>query len=169
MKRRLLAALGIATCVGMLVYVSLPKPYIPPYDANLVRLAASELQGYCAGDTFWKTGGYGNKTTAASCRKAKARQYDAKPNLLKVVRAFCQAIVDNGWDGGDVETCRGIMASNQYWPTYDGGITDQWNRARPYPGTLVDLGTSNSGGDTSRTGGHQGNTRSGDSGMRGYP
>ena len=165
--RLLFSFIGISTIVLSLVYISLPVGHIPPYDANLIRLAESELQGYCAGETFWKTGGAGNGSEAASCRATRGKTMSDASNLQVVPEAFCRAIVDAGWQEGTNADCRGILSSSQLWPTYDGALSDQWNRARPYPGSIIIL-TPGSSGDSSRTGGHQGNDR-GDAGMRGYP
>ncbi len=156
-KRRALAAGGIFVIAVSLFYISQPVGHIPPYDANLTRLAESQLQGYCAGKTFWISGGVGDAGQASLCRQQLKGKYSDKPNLRQVQPAFCQAIVDEGW-AGTVSDCLAIMSQNEYWPTYDGGITNSWNRARPYPVTIggSSVGSQNGG---SRTGGHQGNTR----------
>ena len=168
MKIRLLLGLaGIATIFGMLIYISIPAGHIPPYDANLVRLAESELQGYCAGESFWKSGGNGSGSIAKQCRSQRVKQKSDLPNVQEVPRAFCQAIVDMGWKAGTVAICEQILNDDQLWPTYDGSLSNQWNRARPYPGSLIILKSGRTK-DNSRTGGHQSNTRN-DSGMRGYP
>ena len=146
---------GILAIVLAIAYIVRPVPHIPPYDANLVRLAESQRQGYCSGETFWKTQGTGNAAIAASCRRQKTGMSD-QPNMGDVPLAFCTAIVDAGWDG-DVPTCLDIMVGNQLWPTYDGSITDQWNRARPYP--LSALPVVGPPPDSSRTGGHEGPVR----------
>jgi hypothetical protein len=154
LQRRTLAVTGVVLLVGSVMYLSWPVGHIPPYDANLVRLAESDLEGYCAGDTFWKTGGMGSGSQASQCRKRLAKKRSDKPDLRVVQRGFCQAIVANGWQG-TVSDCLSIMTSQQLWPTYNGSITNQWNRARPYP--LV-FGSSKAGsqGSGSRTGGAHG-------------
>lgn len=141
-----------------LVYIVWPVGHIPLYDANLVRLAESDLQGYCSGDTFWKTGGVGDSNMASECRSRLAKKHSSNVDLSVVQGSFCQAIVDSGWTGTKSD-CLGIMATNEYWPTYVGAITNQWNRARPYP-KLFSLINSNSKSSQSRTGGHSGNQRS---------
>jgi hypothetical protein len=72
--------------------------------------------------------------------------------------AFCQAVVDNGWQDTQA-ACVSILQTNEYWPTYDGNITNAWNRARPYPNTFVLSGKGSNSGGNSRTGGHGTNSR----------
>lgn len=156
-RRRLLAVIGMLVSILAVIYVARPAPHIPPYDANLVRLAESEMEGYCAGNTFWKTQGAGNASEASACRKQHSGMSRAS-DLPAVPPAFCRAIVQSGWDG-DVPTCLVIMADNQLWPTYDGSISDQWNRARPYPLSSLGVPGDKRAGDSSRTGGHEGPTR----------
>ena len=157
-KRWLAQAVGVAVMLLAVAYVARPVGHVPPYDANLLRLAESKLQGYCAGETFWQVQ-TGDAALAAGCRKKRADEMTDVSNLAAVQPAFCQAIVVAGWEG-DVPSCLGIMASYKYWPTYDGTLTDQWNRARPYPQPAIS-GDTDEGG--SRTGGRsQAPTRPGD-------
>jgi hypothetical protein len=149
--------LGIVTIIGSLIYISWPVGHIPPYDANLTRLAESALQGYCSGKTLIDTGGGPDANMTAQCRATLAGRYSDAPNLSVVIGSFCQAILDGGWQGAKSD-CTAIMAQNQYWPTYDGTITNAWNRARPYPVTFLGTGKS-SNGPGSRTGSHTGNSR----------
>ena len=148
--RSLLGLVGVATVVLTLLYVTKQPGHVPLYDANLVRLAESDLQGYCAGKVLWQTGEYGDARRARGCRDDLAEQRSNEPNPAVAVRAFCQAIVDEGWDGV-VSDCLGIMADGQLWPTYDGSMTDQWNRARPYPQVVFGTITTTQR-DDSRTG-----------------
>ena len=164
-KRLAMHIVGILVVIAAVVYVSRQPGHQPPYDANLVRLAESDLQGYCSGDAFMKSEGVGNAGKAAECRDRLAKTRPDKPNLQVVQTAFCEAVVDNGWVG-TVTDCLGIMQANEYWPTYDGGITSEWNRARPYPKTFT-APAGSSQGDTSRTGGHDGSSRA-DNPMRSY-
>lgn len=149
-KRALAHAAGLATVALVVVYAAHRPGHIPPYDANLVRLAETELQGYCAGETFWKTGGGGDRGMAADCRDRERDARSSEINLLAAERAFCQAIVNQGWEG-TVSSCLVILSDNKYWPTYDGSISDQWNRARPYPRPAI--GGAGKPSDGSRTGG----------------
>lgn len=151
-----MVVVGVTLVVLGITYVSWPPGHIPPYDANLVRLAESDLQGWCSGRAFWMSAGSGSASLASQCRHGFARQRSDRPNMLVVQRSFCEAIVERGWEGS-VDDCLGIMTGSQYWPTYDGGITDQWNRARPYPRPAISgAGSSDVG---SRTGDRQGNQR----------
>jgi hypothetical protein len=155
--RKLLGLMGIVVLLGAGVYVGRPAGHIPPYDANLVRLAETELEGYCSGRTFWQTQGYGNAEQAALCREEYAGQYPDTPNLGRVQLAFCLALTHVGYQGG-VDTCMAIVRTNQYWPTYDGRISAAWNRARPYP-LREGLTGEQEETDGSRTGEREGATR----------
>lgn len=134
MRRHVAQLAAVLLVVTGFVYVARPAGHVPPYDANLVRLAESALEGYCAGETFWNTGGRleGNAAMAAACRKKRAGKMSSTSKLAAVPSAFCRAIIASGWEGFEYE-CLEILVGQQYWPTYDGGITDAWNRARPYP------------------------------------
>lgn len=153
MKRRLLTVASVLLIVGGLAYVARPAGHVPLYDANLVRLAESKLEGYCAGQTFWNSGGNpeGDAAMAGRCRAERAGTMSAKSNPVAVPRAFCRAIVDAGWES-TVAECLQIMAGSQYWPTYDGGISNAWNRARPYPISALPASEAEQQ-DDSRTGG----------------
>ena len=152
-QRQLFGLLGILVAILSLIYVARPSGHIPPYDANLIRLAESQRQGYCAGKAFWASEGVGNASTASACRAHSKKSN--KPDMIRVQAAFCRAITDSGYADG-VKRCLDIMDSQQYWPTYDGAITNAWNRARPYPNP--GLPTSSPSRDQSRTGGRSGNT-----------
>lgn len=157
---------GIAVILLVLAYAARPSPHVPPYDANLVRLAETERQGYCAGVTFWKTQGTGDAARARTCRKEHPEQ-SGRVNMIATERGFCQGIVDSGWVDGYVTDCVGILRDNQLWPTLDGGLTDQWNRARPYPNTAIG-GGSDKGSDDSRTGDRPGSPGHGGPGRSDY-
>ena len=156
LQRRLTGLAGLAVVVAGIVYILLPVGHIPPYDANLVRLAETDRQGYCSGMTLIQTGGGPDAVRTADCRKESKRPNVA--NLQVVLPAFCQGVLDGGWEG-DVPTCLDIVAQNMYWPTYDGTITNEWNRARPYPAVLLANIGGNGGADGSRTGGRAGSDR----------
>jgi len=157
MSRKLLTFAGVVTVALGLAYVAWPVGHIPPYDANLVRLAESELQGYCSGEAFWKSAGEGSASLAGQCRKRLAGRRSNAPSLMAVPGAFCAAIVKGGWTGTRAD-CLGIMSDNQYWPTYDGSISNQWNRARPYPQPLISTGAGPQS-NGARTGNRNGNER----------
>jgi len=164
-KKRLLANVGgIIVVLLVLAYVGNRPGHIPPYDANLTRLAETERQGYCAGEVGWETSFAGDAARAAACR-AERPELSGRVNMAATVRGFCQAILDQGWDGY-MDACLGIIADQQLWPTYDGSLTDQWNRARPYPNSA--LGGTSETPDGSRTGGRTSGGRSGDPGRSDY-
>jgi len=161
-KMRLLVAIGIILIVSSLVYIARPTGHIPPYDANLVRLAENQLEGYCSGDAFWASQGMGNAGLARKCRSKLSGKKSTKHNMLVVQAAFCQAVVDSGWTGGSPSDCTLILSQNQYWPTYDGSLTSEWNRARPYPGRVIIVGAGpGTSTDQSRTGGRNGSPNQG--------
>lgn len=153
MRRRLAHVAGIAVVLLAVAYVARPSPHVPPYDANLVRIVETERQGYCAGVTFWRTDGEGDADLARECR-GERRGESGRVNLLLAERGFCRGIVDEGWVDGSVADCLAILSEFRYWPTYDGSITHQWNRARPYPRPVI-AGTEGAT-DDSRTGGRPG-------------
>lgn len=158
MRRSLMHAVGVLAIVGSLAYVARPAPHVPPYDANLVRLAETELEGYCAGETFWKSQARGDAQLAASCRAEHASAMSSEVDLMKVEGAFCRGIIEGGWAGA-VPECLNILATYQYWPTYDGNISAEWNRARPYPRLMIQVPAQQE--DDSRTGDRQAPTRGG--------
>jgi hypothetical protein len=151
-RRKLLGLAGALVILGSVAYVAQPTGHVPPFDANLVRLAESELEGYCSGEVFWDTGG--NAAAAAACRAARRGTMSEMSDLAAVSPAFCRAVVDSGWDQ-DVAACLEILESEQLWPTYDGGLSDAWNRARPYPQAPIHKAEMTD----SRTGGHTGQVR----------
>lgn len=155
MTRWLLGLLGVGVVVLGLAFLAYPVKHIPPFDANLVRLAETNLQGYCSGDAFWKSGGNGDANLARECRVRRSKKRSNEANMLDVQPAFCEGIVNNGWEG-TVQECIVILEDNEYWPTFDGNITNSWNRARPYPRFINSAG-GGSKGDNSRTGGRQDN------------
>ena len=146
MKRRLMGLAAAVIVAASIAYIAQPRGHIPPYDANLVRLAESQLQGYCAGETLFKGG---DASMAAACRET--HRASNRTNLREVEAAFCRGIIASGWEG-TVPQCRMILVDNRLWPTYDGNVSDQWNRARPYPGSAINVGP-NPEQDGSRTGG----------------
>lgn len=155
-KKRLAANVGgVLVVLLVLAYVGNRPGHQSPYDANLVRLAETERQGYCGGLTFWKTQGEGDAQVAKTCRPEHPER-SGRVNLVATETGFCQAVVDSGWEGY-VGSCLVILHDNQYWPTYDGGITNQWNRARPYPSAILE--GVGGGDDGSRTGGRSGGER----------
>lgn len=152
MSRRRVAAhiVGVLVVALAVAYVVRPSPHVPPYDANLVRIAETERQGYCSGVAFWRSAGGGSAEGARTCREER-RDKSGRVNMPLAALGFCEAIVDEGWSEGTPSDCMTILEGNQLWPTYDGMITDQWNRARPYPSPAVPTGDGSE--DHSRTGG----------------
>ena len=149
--------LGVVVILGALIYIARPVGHVPPFDANLVRLAETELEGYCAGQTLWRSQRIsGDAEMAHACRDQERDTYSSDVDLRAVVPAFCRGIVEAGFPASH-QDCLGIMDSQQYWPTYDGGVSNQWNRARPYPLNQLQVGEVEQ--DNSRTGERVENTR----------
>lgn len=170
-SKRLFAHIGgVVVVLLMLGYITHRPGHIPPYDANLVRLVETERQGYCSGLVFWRTSGEGGSSAASDCRK-EHREKSGEVNFPVAARGFCEAIVESGWEGY-TESCLAILSDQQLWPTYVGGITDQWNRARPYPNSPISgpSGASDGSrtGDRSGGAGHGGPSRA-DNYNGGYP
>lgn len=151
MKKTLLSIALVLVATGG-YFIAADPGHVPLFDANLTRLAETDRQGYCAGATYWNNQ-RGDAEMAAACREASTRPdgYDAQSVLM----AFCQAIVDQGWPGDPTLECYDILVGYRYWPTYDGALTDAWNKANRWPG---DLFAPSTGGD-SRTGDRESNAR----------
>lgn len=138
---------------GWLVFLRNPGPE-PLLDANRAQLAETANQGRCAGQTFWRTQGYGDANEFANCvdQKGGAGERD----LSQVVPQFCWGLIDAGWPGL-LNDCMDILYARRWWPTLTGELTDQWNRSFPYPGDVITTGKADS---ESRTGDRTGNLRS---------
>lgn len=149
---RKLAALAIIAIVGGGFYLVRDPGHVPIFDAGLNRLAESEREGWCAGETYWSNRGQPNATAAAECRANST--LDPTPNLNMVQPAFCMAVREGGFPG-TVDECQGILDGQKLWPTYDGGLTQSWSKSAPYPGDLAFVVPP----DDSRTGDRQGFTR----------
>ena len=134
MKKWIITFAAVAIFAAGIVYVKWPVGHIPTYDAHLVRLAETPLQGYCAGIVFWSTQGQGSGWQAADCRKhfAHNKKFKHYVSLSIAQKYFCKGIIKMGYDGG-VGSCIGVLDSYSYGPTYTGGLTADWNQARPYP------------------------------------
>jgi hypothetical protein len=127
---KLLAFCGILAVVGGLVLLVKPVGHIPLLDANRTVLAETERQGYCAGETFWRTQGMGNEGLFAECMDASSIINELDVNSVQP--AFCRAVTIEGYAGG-TENCMDIVRSQKLWPTMTGGLSDSWNRRFPYP------------------------------------
>ena len=149
---RKLGLLALIAVIGGGWYLLHDVGHIPVYDAHLVRLAESPLEGYCAGTTFWTSQGQGDAESAARCRTTA--DYPAEKDLSKVVTWFCVGISTAGWQG-TAQDCENIMYGQKMWPTYDGSISKSWSKSAPYPGELILVGPP----DDSRTGGREGFVR----------
>ena len=149
---RRLGLLALIVVVGGGFYLIRDPGHIPLFDAGLKRLAESELEGYCAGTTFWKHNGQPDAADAAECRSQST--YNSTIDIARVTPAFCRGVSDSGYAGG-VGACIGILTSGKLWPTFEGGLTDAWSKTAPYPGDLAFVIPA----DDSRTGERDGFSR----------
>ncbi len=150
----LIAALAILTAGA--AYIIIPPPYPGIFDADLKRLAETELEGWCSGITFATTNGVGDATQAAECRT----EYEGRPTDINhpiVIIAFCNGVLHGGLDTTTTQ-CQAILGSRGYWPTMDGEITAAFNDQYPYPGETFRASRSDTP-DPSRTGQRQELTR----------
>jgi hypothetical protein len=127
-----LAVLALLAIVGGGFYLIRDPGRVPLFDANLQRLAESEVEGYCAGVSFWQNQGAPNPETTRECRGTD----DSAPALTKVQPGFCRGIREQGY-GGSESDCMSILTGQKIWPTFDGGLTQAWSKNAPYPGDLV--------------------------------
>jgi hypothetical protein len=127
---RKLAALALIAVLGGGYYIIHDVGHIPIFDAGLNRLAETSAEAYCAGTTFWEHQGQADAADAKACRAQSDRP--TEPDLQAVTPSFCQAVTDSGYEGG-LDTCTGILEGQKLWPTYDGGLTNQWSEDSPYP------------------------------------
>lgn len=146
---KLLAILAISTVLIGGFLVMRDPGHIPLFDADLNRLAESELEGYCAGKVFWVERG-GDAEMAADCRAANPAM-DNQYNLGTVQWSFCLGAKAAGFGGDVTVDCLQVLEQEQLWPTYDGSITNAWTKANPYPGDVW----APPAGSGSRTGGRE--------------
>ena len=152
---KLLALGGIGTIVVGFALLVMPVSHIPLLDANRQVLAESERSGYCAGETYAKTRGYGSEPAMVDCRTSST--IDDNINHRAVQPAFCRGVIDNGLAVAQDE-CETIVAAQELWPTTKGNLTSSWNRRFPYPGGLLSSQIPQTGGE-SRTGDREINDR----------
>ena len=134
MLNKLMAATGIIVLIFGLVMIALPVARIPLLDANRTILAETAKESYCAGSTYMKTAGAGQKDIAAECREESSKIDDI--DYTVVVDDFCRGAIDGGLRMLQND-CTSIVYDRTFWPTMDGAITNEWNRRFPYPGDLL--------------------------------
>ena len=152
---KLLAFGGIGTIVVGFILLIMPVSHIPLLDANRQVLAESERSGYCAGEVYAKTRGYGSEPAMVDCKASST--IDDSINHRAVQPAFCRGVIDNGLAVAQDE-CEAIVAEQEMWPTAKGSLTSSWNNRFPYPGGLLSVNVPQTGGE-SRTGDRTGNDR----------
>ena len=153
--KKLMAFAAPLILLGSFIYMAFVHPHIPLLDANRTVLAETYLEGYCAGDTFVNTRGWGDPDMAAECRKGW--DFDDTINHEIVQAAFCTGLVNAGYPLSTAD-CIDIMKDNQLWPTRGGEVTGEWNNRFPYP---LENTTIDGKVDDSRTGDRDGTGRSG--------
>jgi hypothetical protein len=149
MLNKFMAAAGIIVLVFGLVMIALPVARIPLLDANRTILAESAKESYCAGVTYMKTAGAGQKDIAAECREESSKT--DKIDYTVVVDEFCRGAIAGGLRMLQKD-CTSIVYDRTFWPTMDGAITNEWNRKFPYPGNLLVVDNESSGRTGDRTG-----------------
>lgn len=154
--KRLLAVLALAAVIGGGWWVTRDPGHVPIFDADLRRLAETPLEARCAGSVYWSTRGDGDAKDAAHCRAENIAQMSDIPDVLAVPFAFCLGVADAGFPGDIQTACVDALAQYRLWPTYDGQLTDAWNRTAPYPGDVFAPAPTDDG---SRTGEREGFTR----------
>ena len=141
-----MAILGVATLALAFAFVAQPEGFVPLFDADLNRLTMNRSEAHCAAVGFVATNG---PAAAANCRDEDNRTTNT--DLVAVVPEFCIELVTTLTLTYD--ECLSIMYDMQYWPTYDGDITNSWTRSAPYP--LSILATPGAGPAGGRTGDRQ--------------
>ncbi len=152
MKNKVMAILGVATLALAFAFVVQPEGFVPLFDADLNRLAMTRQEAQCAAEGFMASN---SEETAAECRETNGLPADI--DLEAVTPAFCSHI------SGVITTlsyddCLRIMYDMEYWPTYEGKITNSWNRTAPYPLSVL-FSDSGDQRDTGRTGDREENLR----------
>lgn len=129
--------LAVLALVGGGWFVSFDPGPVHRYDADLNRLAATELESICAATVYISSNGNGNKKDAASCREQFAH---ANPNVIaydRVIPVFCTYVAPRlslSWN-----VCVSIMEVNELWPARDGFIVSSWNDSNPWPGEVFQV------------------------------
>ena len=152
--RKLLATLGILAVLGWgaALFVDWPVPLV---DRNRQPLAQTAAEGYCAGQVFVNTRGYGSTERMADCLGTTEKS--TEKDLTVVQLEFCKALYDTV--NYPQSECMSIMKERKYWPTLEGTITSAWDKHFPYPGgDALESGANNG----SRTGDRDPNERTGD-------
>ena len=149
---KFLAIMAIVVVVGGGAWLAVDPGHVPIFDADLNRLAETSAEGYCSGIVFWNTNAMGDAKAAEVCRAETGRP--TAIDLRIVQRSFCIGATDAGFTGG-VDACLDIIEDQQGWPTYDGGLSQAWTKAYPYPGGTFRASVTD-GVDYSRTGDREG-------------
>jgi hypothetical protein len=151
---KFLAFLGVLVMAGVLIYLAIPPGVPKLFDGNLTRLAQTDAEGYCSGLAFFRANSAEEaKDIAAGCREDTT--LSTTVDLARVTMAFCLGAKKGGYTGSIQFGCVDVLKSLQFWPMYDGGITDAWTRSHPYPLNLLESSVEIVE-DNSRTGGRPG-------------
>lgn len=154
---KLLAISGIGTVLMGLALLIVPVGHVPLLDANRQILVETEAGGYCAGEVWSQTQGWGDIEAMEECIELST--LSSEINLRAVQGAFCRGLVSRGFPI-TVDECLAIMGAQKYWLTEEGTLTNTWNSRFPYP--LSDFGSpTQQTGDESRTGERDLNEREG--------
>ncbi len=147
-----MAILGVVTLALAFAFVAQPEGFVPLFDADLKRLSMTEHEAQCAAEGFMA----GNPAEVATeCRETNA--HSTTIDLEQVTPRFCTHI-SSVITTLSYDDCLRIMYDMEYWPTYDGEITNAWNRTAPYPLSVL-FSDSGDQRDTGRTGEREENLR----------
>ncbi len=152
MKNKVMAILGVATLALAFAFVAQPTGFVPLFDADLNRLSMTQREAQCAAEGFMASN---SEEGAAECRETNALPTDI--DLEGVTPRFCTHI-SSVISTLSYEDCLRIMYDMEYWPTYNGEITNAWNRSAPYPLSVL-FSDSGDQRDTGRTGEREENLR----------
>lgn len=151
---KFLAFLGVLTMAGVLIFLIIPPGPPMLFDGNLTRLAQSSSEGYCAGYGYFQSAtAAASKKITEECREKSTLETDV--DLTKVIMSWCIGAQAAGYDGSVSGHCVPILIGLQYWPTYDGWLTQAWTDLHPYPLNMLESGEEITE-DYSRTGGRPG-------------
>ncbi len=131
MRNKVIAFFGILALVLTAYYVFQPQGFVPLFDANLRQLAMTPKEAHCAGTVIALPESKRAEATAI-CRDDPDNGYSEEVELAAVLGTFCSQVAIE-IDSLDYAECLSIMHDMDYWPLYDGGVTNAWSRSAPYP------------------------------------
>ena len=101
------------------------------YDENWKPLALTEAENWCAGSVGINDGFVDQNADVLKCVRDTDLDNE-QPSINMSITWACEGIVAGGWDG-TVGNCKNIFETGNLWLLIGGGITSDWNDARPRP------------------------------------